>query len=209
VRASAGNLKRVSLELGGKSPQIVRGDADLDAVVFGVFFNSGQCCNSSSRLIVEASVAESFLSQVEALTLRVRVGDPLDPDTRIGAIVNQAQMVAREEIFGPVLSVITFHTLDEAIWIANDTHYGLSAGIWTESYRAASKAGRELSAGTVGVNTWMDRFPEMPFGGMRQSGVGREQGPDAINELTETKSILLHQGPRLLWVPGTRTAERG
>jgi betaine-aldehyde dehydrogenase len=96
VRASADNLKRVSLELGGKNPQIVCADADLDAaadaVVFGVFFNAGQCCNSSSRLILEASVAESFLSRVETLTRRVRIGDPLDPDTKIGAIVNEAQM---------------------------------------------------------------------------------------------------------------------
>lgn len=184
----------------------------------------------------------------------MRVGDPLDPNTRIGAIVNEAQMgrierylrtatdqgakiglgghglktgaglfmqptlvtgvtpsmtVAREEIFGPVLSVITFDTLEEAIGIANDTHYGLSAGIWTERYTAALKAGRELSAGTVWVNIWMDGFPEMPFGGMRQSGVGREQGPDAINEFTETKSVLLHQGPHRLWVPDAKMAERG
>jgi betaine-aldehyde dehydrogenase len=257
VRASADNLKRVSLELGGKNPQIVCADADLDAaadaVVFGVFFNAGQCCNSSSRLILEASVAESFLSRVETLTRRVRIGDPLDPDTKIGAIVNEAQMgrvehyvgtaahegavvavggsrittgpglfmqptvvagvtpsmtIAREEIFEPVLSVITFETLEEAIRIANDTHYGLSAGIWTESYQAALKAGRGLSAGTVWVNTWMDGFPEMPFGGMRESGIGREQGPESIDEFTETKSILLHQGPRRMWVPEAKAVER-
>jgi acyl-CoA reductase-like NAD-dependent aldehyde dehydrogenase len=257
VRASADNLKRVSLELGGKNPQIVCADADLDAAadaaVFGVFFNAGQCCNSSSRLIVETSVAESFLSRVETLTRRVRVGDPLDPDTKVGAIVNEAQMgrieryvgtaanegafiavggsrmetgsglfmqptvvtgvtpsmtIAREEIFGPVLSVMTSETLEESIRIANDTHYGLSAGIWTESYQAALKAGRDLSAGTVWVNTWMDGFPEMAFGGVRESGIGREQGPGAIDEFTERKSILLHQGPRRMWVHESMAVER-
>jgi betaine-aldehyde dehydrogenase len=248
VQASAGNLKRVSLELGGKNPQIVCADADLDAaadaVVFGVLFNAGQCCNSSSRLLVESSIADSFLKKIETMSRAVIVGDPLDEATKVGAIVNEAQMnritrfvrgasaegarvalggermnsdrglfmnptivtgvdrtmtIAREEVFGPVLAVLTFGSLDEAIEIANDTHYGLSAGIWTESYQCALKAGRQLSAGTVWVNCWMDGFPEMPFGGMRHSGIGREQGPEAIEEFTETKSILFHQGPRQNW----------
>ena len=185
------------------------------------------------------------MERIETLSRRVIVGDPLDEATKVGAIVNEAQMnriasyvqgasaegarialggermksdrglfmnptivagvkrtmtIAREEVFGPVLSVLTFNSLDEAIEIANDTHYGLSAGVWTESHQGALKAGRELSAGTVWVNCWMDGFPEMPFGGMRQSGLGREQGREAIEEFMETKSILFHQGPRQNWV---------
>ena len=181
----------------------------------------------------------------------MRVGDPLDPDTKVGAIVNEAQMgridryigtaanegalvavggsrittgpglfmqptvvarvtpsmtIAREEIFGPVLSVIMLETLEEAIRIANDTCYGRSAGIWTESYQAALNVGRDLSAGTVWVNTWMDGFAEMPFGGVRDSGIGRERGPEAIDEFTE-KSILLHRGPLRMWVPESKAME--
>jgi betaine-aldehyde dehydrogenase len=251
VRASAGNLKRVALELGGKNPQIVCADADLDAaadaVVFGVFFNAGQCCNSSSRLLVEKSISEDFLERVDLLTRRVVVGDPLMEETKVGAIVNRNQMerilgfvsgarddgaclrtgggrieterglfmaptvvsgvtpdmaIARDEVFGPVLSALTFENLDEAISLANATHYGLSAGIWTASYESALRAGRELSAGTVWVNCWMDGFPEMPFGGMRESGIGREQGRHAVEDFMETKSVLFHQGPRTgRWVP--------
>ncbi|WP_127143984.1 aldehyde dehydrogenase family protein [Pelagibacterium montanilacus] len=252
VRAAAGNLKKVALELGGKNPQIVCADADLDAAadaaVFGVFFNVGQCCNSSSRLIVERSVAKRFEEKLAELTARVPVGDPLDPETRVGAIINDAQMekiegylkgaieaganplcgaerikanaglyyaptlmsgvtrdmkIAREEVFGPVLSILTFETLDEAIGIANDTHYGLSAGIWTSDHDRALIAARDLRAGTVWVNCWMDGFSEMPFGGVRQSGLGREQGAQAIEEFTEQKSVLFHRGPRAgRWVPG-------
>lgn len=255
VRASAGNLKRVALELGGKNPQIVCADADLDAaadaVVFGVFFNAGQCCNSSSRLIVEKSISEDFLARVEALTARVTVGDPLDEATKVGAIVNQNQMnrilgfvegarrdgatvraggtrmetgkglfmtptvvskvtrgmsIATDEVFGPVLSTLTFEDLDDAISIANSTHYGLSAGIWTSRHESALQASRDLSAGTVWVNCWMDGFPEMPFGGMRESGIGREQGPHAIEDFMEKKSVLFHQGPQTnMWVPAPGT----
>ena len=258
VRASAGNLKRVALELGGKNPQIVCADADLDAaadaVVFGVLFNAGQCCNSSSRLLVEASISEAFLDRVEDLTGRVIVGDPLDEETKVGAIVNQNQMdrilgfvagarddgarirlggarmesdkglfmaptvvsdvtrqmsIANDEVFGPVLSALTFSDLDEAISIANGTHYGLSAGIWTSKYESALKAGRELSAGTVWVNCWMDGFPEMPFGGMRESGIGREQGKQEIEDFMEMKSVLFHQGPRTSrWVPAPKARQQ-
>jgi betaine-aldehyde dehydrogenase len=258
VRASAGNLKRVALELGGKNPQIVCADADLDAaadaVVFGVLFNAGQCCNSSSRLLVEKSISEDFLARIDELTKRVIVGDPLDEATKVGAIVNQNQLdrilgfvsgarddgarirlggtrlksdkglfmaptvvsdvtrqmtIANDEVFGPVLSVLTFNDLDEAISIANGTHYGLSAGIWTSKYESALKAGRELSAGTVWVNCWMDGFPEMPFGGMRESGIGREQGHQAVEDFMETKSVLFHQGPRTnRWVPALEAGQQ-
>ncbi|MBO6638888.1 MAG: aldehyde dehydrogenase family protein [Roseitalea sp.] len=251
ARAAAGNLKKVSLELGGKNPQIVCADADLDAaadaVVFGVFFNAGQCCNSSSRLIVEASVEEQFHKRLVELAERVPFGDPLDPATKIGAIINDAQMdkietyvaqaisqgasplcgtrridggpgrffeptvmanvtsdmdIARDEVFGPVLSTMRFDGLSEAIAIANDTHYGLSAGIWTGNYDRAVCAARDLRAGTIWVNCWMDGFAEMPFGGMRQSGLGREQGAQAVEEFTELKSVLFHRGERSdRWVP--------
>ncbi|KAA9010032.1 aldehyde dehydrogenase family protein [Histidinibacterium aquaticum] len=253
-RAAAGNLKKVALELGGKNPQIVCADADIeaaaDAVVFGVFFNVGQCCNSSSRLIVERSVADRFQQKLEELTARVPVGDPLDPETKVGAIINEDQLskiegyitsaekdgaralcgarrlkteagrfyaptlmagvtpemaIAREEVFGPVLSILTFDTLDEAIGIANDTQYGLSAGIWTNDHDRALTAARDLRAGTVWVNCWMDGFAEMPFGGVRQSGQGREQGAQAIEEFTEMKSVLFHRGPRAdRWVPDAK-----
>lgn len=258
VRASAGNLKRVVLELGGKNPQIVCADADLDAaadaVVFGVLFNAGQCCNSSSRLLVEKSISEDFLARIDELTKRVIVGDPLDEATKVGAIVNQNQLdrilgfvsgarddgarirlggtrlksnkglfmaptvvsdvtrqmtIANDEVFGPVLAALTFNDLDEAISIANGTHYGLSAGIWTSKYESALKAGRELSAGTVWVNCWMDGFPEMPFGGMRESGIGREQGHQAVEDFMETKSVLFHQGPRTnRWVPALEAGQQ-
>jgi len=256
VRASAGNLKRVALELGGKNPQVVCADADLDAaadaVVFGVFFNAGQCCNSSSRLLVEKSISAEFLARVDELTKRLIVGDPLDEATKVGAIISQNQLdrilgyvggarhdgakvrlggerldraqgffmaptvvgdvtsgmsIATDEVFGPVLSALTFDNLDEAIAIANGTHYGLSAGIWTNSHENALKAARELSAGTVWVNCWMDGFPEMPFGGMRESGIGREQGKDAVEDFMETKSVLFHQGARAdRWVPSPKVA---
>ncbi|MDQ0474135.1 aldehyde dehydrogenase family protein [Labrys wisconsinensis] len=248
ARAAAGNLKKVALELGGKNPLIVCADADLeaaaDAAVFGVFFNAGQCCNSSSRLLVDAAVAEDFVGRLEALTRTLAVGDPLDPATKVGAIVNDAQLakiegylgeiagsgavlraggrrmatargrfveptlvtgvrpdmrIAREEIFGPVLSILPFDDLGEAIAVANDTHYGLSAGIWTRDHEAALRAAEELRAGTVWVNGWMEGYPEMPFGGMGQSGLGREQGAQAVEEFTELKSVLFHRGPRTRW----------
>ena len=106
---------------------------------------------------------------------------------------------AQEEVFGPVLSVLTFDTLDRAIEIANGTHYGLLVGIWTESHQPALKAECGLSAGRAWVNCWMDGFPEMPFGGMHQSAIRREQGCEVVEELTEAKSILFHQGPRQNW----------
>lgn len=252
VAAAAGaQLKRVELELGGKNPQILCADADLDAaldaVVFGVYFNAGECCNSGSRVLVHASIAEEVQQEIVSRSRRVPVGDPLDPGTKVGAITSDEQLatieryvaegsrdgselllggarrstdvgrffeptvfagvqpsmsIAREEIFGPVLSVLTFETLDQAIDIANSTMYGLSAGIWTQDISSALTAAQLLQAGTVWVNRWMDGYPELPFGGYKTSGEGRELGRQAIHSFTQTKTIQLQVGPRRSrWVP--------
>ena len=252
VGAGAGaQLKRVELELGGKNPQIVCADADfdaaLDAVVFGVYFNAGECCNSGSRVLVDTRIAAEFNAEVTRRSTRVPVGDPLDPATKVGAITSDEQLqtieryvadgrragfdlltggarrstpvgryfeptvfagvppsasIAQEEIFGPVLSVIAFDGLDEAIRIANSTMYGLSAGIWTADINAALTAARRLQAGTIWVNRWMDGYPELPFGGYKSSGEGRELGRQAIHSFTQTKTVQLQVGPRITrWVP--------
>jgi len=245
ARTAGEQLKKVELELGGKNPQLVMADADLeaavDAVVFGVYFNAGECCNSGSRVLVERRFAEEFQAAVVERAKLVPVGDPLDPAVKVGAITSQEQLdtieryvaegstagarlalggerlptdagrfyrptiftgvtpdmsIAREEIFGPVLSMLTFDTLDEAIQIANSTTYGLSAGIWTSNINSALQAAREIRAGTIWINRWMDGYPELPFGGFNESGLGRELGRQAIHQFTETKTIQLQVGPR-------------
>jgi betaine-aldehyde dehydrogenase len=248
MHAAAGNLKKVELELGGKNPQVVFADADLeaalDAVVFGVYFNMGECCNSGSRVLVERKIADTFLEAVIERSRTVRVGDPLDDATKVGALVNDEQLekiefyvrngceqgaklelggskrasgpglffeptvfsgvnagmrIASEEIFGPVLSVIPFDTVAEAIRIANSTMYGLSAAIWTKDVDNALQFSRRVRAGTIWVNTYMDGYPELCFGGYKQSGLGRELGRFAIDEFTELKSVQMHLGPRTAW----------
>jgi betaine-aldehyde dehydrogenase len=248
VGASRTNLKKVELELGGKNPQIVFADADLeaalDAVVFGVYFNMGECCNSGSRLLVQRQIAKDFVHEVVRTAQKVQVGDPLDESTKVGAIINDEQLhkileyiqdgqaagaelkiggkrvpdthgrfveptvfdgvtaqmrIAREEIFGPVLSVITFDEAEEAVAIANDTMYGLSAGIWTRDIDTAFSAGRGIRAGTVWINTFMDGYPELCFGGYKESGLGRELGRQAIEAFTELKTIQVHFGKRSSW----------
>ena len=243
VAASAGNLKKVSAELGGKNPAIVFADADLDeaadALVMGAVFNAGQCCVGSSRLLVEKPVAEAFTAKVVDLMTHLRVGDPLDEATQIGPIVNARQHhrimqyietgnrkarlrtqapetaaqglfvyphvfdrvspgmdLARDEIFGPVLSVIEFSGVDEAVRIANDTSYGLSSAVWTGSVDTALRMVRGIEAGTVWVNTYLEGPAELPFGGFKQSGLGRENGKAAIEEYTELKTVVLRTGPR-------------
>lgn len=244
-------LKKVSLELGGKNPQIVFPDCDwdamIDAVAFGVYFNAGECCNSGSRVLVHESVVERFVACVTQRARQLPVGDPLHPDAKVGAIVSEQQMrdildhiergvaagaklhlggaryagaeglylqptiltdvtpemsVAREEIFGPVLSVIAFRDLDHAIDIANDTAYGLSAAVWSRDIDTCLKVARAVDAGTIWVNTFLDGYPELPFGGFKASGVGRELGKDAVADYTETKTIQLHIGERKQpWLP--------
>ena len=248
VGSSKGNLKKVELELGGKNPHIVFADADLeaalDAVVFGVCFNMGECCNSGSRLLVQRSIADEFITQVVDVAKRMPVGDPLDEQTKIGAIIDenqfgkilgyidagaaggarlrlggkqlahengrfieatvfdqvQAEMpIAKEEIFGPVLSALTFDTKEEAIQIANNTIYGLSAGVWTRDIDTAFSVSRSIRAGSIWINTFMDGYPELCFGGYKQSGLGRELGRFSIEEFTELKTIQVHLGPRTGW----------
>jgi betaine-aldehyde dehydrogenase len=246
--AAADGLKRVSMELGGKNPQLVFADVDLeaalDAILFGVYFNAGECCNSGSRLLVQREIAGTFVGEVVARSREVAVGDPLDERTKVGAIISSDHLgkiegfvagaadagaeirlggqrlaaergrfmaptvvagvtpemaIAREEVFGPVLSVLTFGTVDEAIALANATSYGLSAGVWSRDYDTCLKAGRGIRAGTVWLNTFMDGFAELPFGGFGESGIGRELGRHAVLDYTEVKTLQMHSGPRTAW----------
>jgi len=241
-------LKRVSLELGGKSAQIVCADADLetaaDKVLLGVTRNAGQACVSGSRLLVERSIATSFTEAVIEHARRLKVGDPLDPITEMGPLVSEAQQrrvasyveagcqagarcwardpgrgrevpghfaqptifsdvtpsmsIAQEEIFGPVLSVIPFDTVEEAVQIANGTMYGLAAGVWTRDFDKAFLFARSLKAGTVEVNTFLAGAPELPLTGHGQSGVGHEKGRYAVEEFTELKTVQLQFASRPL-----------
>jgi betaine-aldehyde dehydrogenase len=218
--------------------------AAADAAVFGICFNQGECCNSGSRLIVQRPIVDEFVRKLVDLVQKVPVGDPLDDNTKIGAIASPEQFkkiigyiedgqkagaklklggkslpilngqfieptifdavtpdmaIAREEIFGPVLSVLAFDTAEEAIAIANDTEYGLSASVWTGDFDTALSASRRIRAGTVWINTFLEGYPELPFGGFKESGQGREVGRFAIEEFTELKTIQLHIGKKTSW----------
>jgi len=247
MAAGAATLKKVSMELGGKNPQIIFPDADmdaaLDAATFGAYFNAGECCNAGSRLLLHAKIADEFLASLADRARTVKVGDPLDPETRVGAIISAdhlgkieshlkaareggaevriggarleskglcmaptivdhvgaAMAIAREEVFGPVVVALTFETMEEAIALANSTSYGLSASVWSRDVDTAVGVGRGVRAGTIWVNTFMDGTPELPFGGYRQSGVGRELGRNAVKDYTEEKTFHVHTGPRTSW----------
>ena len=247
VAKSAATLKKVSMELGGKNPQIVFADCDwdaaVDAAVYGIFFNAGQCCNSGSRVLVQDSIAEKFSAAVIERSKLVRVGDPFEVGTQVGAITTDKQMetilshvegarrdgahiamggarvdrpgmyieptvvtgvtrdmaIAQEEVFGPVLAVLTFSTLDDAVDLANATLYGLSAAIWSKDFNTCMTAARRIKAGTVWVNTFLEGHAELPFGGYRESGIGRELGRLATEDYTETKTLHMHLGPRTDW----------
>ncbi len=247
--AGASNFKKLGLELGGKNPQIVFADADLedaaDGVAFGIGFNGGQCCVSGARLIVEASVADQFAKMVSDKMSKIVVGDPLDEATQIGAITTDAQnstilgyiakgqdegaelvlggaaldfgrgqfiaptifgnvtsnmAIAREEIFGPVLTVMPFDTLDEAIALANDSNYGLAASVWTKNIDKALTVTRQVQAGRFWVNTTLAGGPELPIGGFKQSGWGREAGAMGVEEYTQVKSTHIEIGKRTHWI---------
>jgi len=251
IEASARNIKKVGLELGGKNGMIVCEDARLDeaadALAFGLLLNTGQCCQSSSRVYVHEDIHDAFMSKVAAAVERVTFGDPLDERVMVGAIVSERQLdriasyvdeaaaagcrvetggkrlsaneglffpptvfsgvshdsrIAREEVFGPVLSAIPFRDLDDALAMLNDTRYGLAAGIWTQDAGRGIRAVRAMRAGVVWLNAWMEGYPELPFGGYGESGLGREGGRIGIEEYTEIKTLLLNSGPRSEWWAG-------
>ncbi len=240
---AAKTMKRVSLELGGKSPNIVFADCDLDkaaaGAISGIFAATGQTCIAGSRLLVQNSIKEKFTQKVVELGATARKGNPMLADTNIGPVTTPAQYkkildyidiaksegarcilgggpatspdlpggqfveptifvdvtpqmrIAREEVFGPVLSIIGFEDEAEAIRLANDTIYGLAAGVWTENIGRAVRMSKALKAGTVWVNTYRAVSYMMPFGGMKHSGIGRESGVEAIREFLETKSTWI------------------
>jgi betaine-aldehyde dehydrogenase len=247
MAAASATLRKVSMELGGKNPQITFADANveaaIDACVFGAYFNAGECCNAGSRILLQRDIADNFVAGLVQKSSAVRVGDPLDPETKVGAIISADHLtkierhvaaardagatlriggerlasdgffmaptvvdridpsmpIASDEVFGPVVTVMTFETLDEAIDLANATTYGLSASVWSRDVDTAVGVGRGVRAGTVWVNTFMDGTPELPFGGYGQSGLGRELGHSAVADYTEEKTLHVHQGLRTSW----------
>jgi aldehyde dehydrogenase (NAD+) len=240
AQSAAGHFARTTLELGGKSAQLVFPDADLDAasngVIAGIFAATGQTCVAGSRLVVHRDVHDQLLERVLDRTKRIVLGDPSAPETEMGPLANAAQYrtvtgfveracadgarvltggrpdpelgglfyrptvltdvrpdmeVAREEIFGPVLSVLTFDTEEEAVELANSTRYGLGAGVWTNDLRRGHRVAHALRAGNVWVNSYRVVAPNVPFGGTGASGWGRESGIDAVREYTETKAVWI------------------
>jgi aldehyde dehydrogenase (NAD+) len=243
IEASAGTVKRVTMELGGKSPNIIFADADLDlavpAAAMGVFNNSGQVCAAGTRLFVERPIYEEVVQRVAAFAAGLKVGPSLDPATQIGPLVSAKQYervqsyldlgvsegarlitggrrvtdgdlarghfilptvfadveddmaIAREEIFGPVASVMPFDTFDEVIARANATRFGLAGGVWTRDISKAMTAARRINAGTIWVNHFFAMDPAVPFGGYKMSGFGREGGSEHIASYLNIKSVWI------------------
>jgi aldehyde dehydrogenase (NAD+) len=237
MRTAADTLKKVSLELGGKSPNIVFADANIDAAVKGafngIFYGKGEVCNAGSRLFVEKRIHDELMGKLIERTRKLEPGDPLNPKTRLGALVSAAQMdkvlgymelgrkeganpvvpggrsgnqgyfvkpaifdsvapdmqIAQEEIFGPVLSVLSFENEEELVEKANSTIYGLAAAVWTRDIAKAHKLAQRLQAGTVWINAYNMTATESPFGGYKQSGFGRELGRYGIDLYTQIKSV--------------------
>ncbi|MDQ3488906.1 MAG: aldehyde dehydrogenase family protein [Acidobacteriota bacterium] len=240
MRGAADTLKKITLELGGKSPNIVLADADIESairgVAMGIFYGKGEVCAAGSRLLVDKSIKNEFIDKLAARTKKMVAGDPMDPKTRLGALSSKKQMdtvlryvesakkegatlvaggertdigtgkgffmqptvfadvqpemtISREEIFGPVLAAIEFADLDEAIARANDTPYGLAAGVWTNDVKKAHYVARKLQAGTVWINTYNVYDTATPFGGYKQSGFGREMSAHALEHYTQVKSV--------------------
>ena len=240
MRSAAETLKKITLELGGKSPNIVLADADIEAAIrgatIGIFYGKGEVCAAGSRLLVDRTIKNEFIDKLAARAKKMTPGDPLDPKTRFGALSSKKQMetvlqyieagrtegaalvaggartdigtgkgyfvqptvfadvtsgmrIAREEIFGPVLAAIEFADLDEAIATANDSQYGLAAGVWTRDIKKAHYVARKLQAGTVWINTYNVYDTAAPFGGYKQSGFGREMSAHALEHYTQVKSV--------------------
>ncbi len=233
AEGAAGTIKRVTLELGGKSAAVVFADADIDkaaaAVPYAVFGNAGQDCCARSRILVERSQLDRFLEVMEGTVKAMRVGDPLDSSTEMGPLisashreavasfvpdernvafrggvpegpgywfpptvlapVSNTERAAREEIFGPVACVIPFDGEEEAVRIANDTEYGLSGSIWTRDGGRALRVARAIDTGVLSINSNSSVRVSTPFGGFKQSGIGRELGPDALDHYTEVKNV--------------------
>ena len=237
--AAESNLKRVALECGGKTPQVVFADADLEAaaagIAWGIYYNSGETCHAGSRLIVHESVREALLAAISRVTATITLGNPLEPTTQMGALIDANHMrrvlgyidsgvrdgarialggrqaltdsggfyveatvldgvrpemkVAREEIFGPVLAVMSFRDEAEAVRLANDTPYGLAAAVWTHDMNIAHRVSAALRAGTVWVNAFDRSTMATPFGGFKLSGSGRDRSPHAIDKYCDLKTI--------------------
>ncbi|KAI8424183.1 hypothetical protein MSG28_002768 [Choristoneura fumiferana] len=186
IQQAAGktNLKRVTLELGGKSPLVIMNDADLKlAVPFaarGVFGNQGQMCFAASRLFVQSGIYEQFVEEAVEFAKNIKVGNPVDPGVEHGP-----------QIFGPVQSIFKFETLDEVIERANNTNYGLASGIFTNNINNALHFARHVEAGNVWINTYLASTAQTPFGGFKDSGVGREKGIDCVDEYLEVKTVTI------------------
>jgi betaine-aldehyde dehydrogenase len=233
AEGAAGTIKRVTLELGGKSAAVVFADADIDkaaaSIPYAVFGNAGQDCCARSRILVERSQLDRFLEVMEETVKAMRVGDPLDSSTEMGPLisashresvasfvpdernvafrgdvpdgpgywfpptvlapVSNTERAAREEIFGPVACVIPFDGEEEAVRIANDTEYGLSGSIWTRDGGRALRVARAIDTGVLSINSNSSVRVSTPFGGFKQSGIGRELGPDALDHYTEVKNV--------------------
>jgi len=242
MRLASGPIKRVTLELGGKSPSLIFADADLASAVpssaWSIYYAAGQSCEARSRLLVEAPLYDEVVSQLADYAGKVKVGDPLDPETQMGSLISTAHrdkvhgfveqgrgegaevvaggkagdhafyeptvlaqvensmVVAQEEIFGPVVTVIPFEDEKDAIRIANDVRYGLMATIWTGDPARGHRIASRIRSGTVGINMPYTAFPGIPFGGYKQSGFGRELGLETLDLYLETKSVIVNTGAK-------------
>ena len=244
--AAKGNIKRVTLELGGKSPDVVFADCDIDAAVpgaaMGVFANTGQSCTAGTRLLIERPILDEFVDRMARFAKTIRVGDSVEAETQLGPIINAKQLdrvsryidigategaklvtggkrltdgaladgffieptilsnvtndmqIAQDEIFGPVVCVIPFDSIEEATALANATPFGLGSGVWTQSLKTAHRMARSIRAGTVWVNNYGPLDPAVPFGGYKTSGLGREGGMQQMDEYLETKAVIMKFG---------------
>ncbi|MEK7250870.1 MAG: aldehyde dehydrogenase family protein, partial [Bacteroidota bacterium] len=241
----AANLKKVTLECGGKSANIVLDDADMsiavDGAIYAIFYHAGQCCEAGTRLLLPNSIADKFIDTLVEKAKKIKVGDPMQLTTDMGPLVSQKQFdrvtdyinkgkaegakllfgggkpsspecekgffveptifdhvnnkstIAQEEIFGPVLSIIRYNTIDEAVKMANDSIYGLGGGVWSKDAEKAISVAKRLRAGTVWINEWHLLNERAPFGGYKQSGIGREFGIDGLKEYMESKHVYIDE----------------